>query len=93
MDLTYQLIDRETGFVSDSLVAAILTIQRHVEMSTPARTWELTLTQDNGAELARIRVNGLRISLRALEQTSWETGCLQLMRPDSIPYFQSTMRP
>ena len=72
MDITYQLIDAETGFVSDSLVNAILVIQRHVETNTPARSWELTLTRDNGPASARIRVNGLKILLKALEPTpSW----------------------
>ena len=70
LDLTYQLIDRETGFVSDSLVAAISTIRRHVEMSSPAASWELILTRSNGAGSARIQVNGLKISLKELEPIS-----------------------
>ena len=76
MDITYQLIDKETGFVSDSLVDAILVIQRRVETITPAASWELTLTRDSGLESARIRVNGLKISLKALEPTSSWTDSL-----------------
>ena len=83
LDLTYQLIDKATGFVSDSLVDAILTIQRHVETNTPAASWELTLTRSNGNGSARIRVNGLKISLRALEPISSWTDSSPQTSPDT----------